>query len=63
MTVKKIMPAKDCHICNKRLNNNKTILFKKDPIHKSCLPKEYKDATEFSLRGVMEKDDWKEYFK
>ena len=27
------------------------------------LAKEYKDATEFSLRGVMEKDDWKEYFK
>ena len=27
------------------------------------MPKEYKDATEFSIRGVMEKDDWKEYFK
>ena len=38
-------------------------MFKKDPIHKFCLPKEYKDATEFSLRGVMEKHDWKEYFK
>ena len=60
---KKFQSAVDCHICNKKLNNNKTILFKKDPIHKSCLPKEYKDATEFSLRGVMEKDDWKEYFK
>ena len=32
--------AVDCHICSKKLNNNKTILFKKDPIHKSCLPKE-----------------------
>ena len=59
----KFQSAVDCHICNKKLNNNKAILFKKDPIHKSCLPKEYKDATEFSLRGVMEKDDWKEYFK
>ena len=59
----KFQAATDCHICNKRLNNNKTILFKKDPIHKSCLPKEYKDASEFSLRGVVEKDDWKEYFK
>ena len=55
--------AVDCHICNKKLNKNKTILFKKDPIHKSCLPKEHKDATECSLRGVMEKDHWKEYFK
>ena len=59
----KFQSAVDCHICNKKLNNNKTILFKKDPIHKSCLPKEYKDATEFSLRCVMERDDWKKYFK
>ena len=59
----KFQSAVDCHICNKKLNNNKTIFFKKDPIHKSCLPKEYKDAPECSLRGVMEKDDWKEYFK
>ena len=57
----KFQSAVDCHICNKKLN--KTILFKKDPIYKSCLPKEYKDATEFDLRGVMEKHDWKEYFK
>ena len=59
----KFQSAVDCHICNKKLNNNKTTLFKKDPIHKSCLPKEYKDASEFSLRGAMEKDDRKEYFK
>ena len=59
----KFQQAEYCHICNKKFNNDKAILFKKDPIHKSCLPKEYKDATEFSLRGVMEKDDWKEYFK
>ena len=59
----KFQSAVDCHICNKKLNNNKTILFKKDPIHKSCLPKGYKDASEFSLRSVMEKDDWKEFFK
>ena len=59
----KLQSAVDCHICNNKLNNNKTILFKKDPIHKSRLPKEYKDATEFSLRGVMGKDDWEEYFK
>ena len=59
----KFQKAKDCHIFNRKLNSNKKILFKKDPIHKSCLPKEYKDTTEFSLRGVMEKDDWKEYFK
>ena len=59
----KFQKAEDCHICNKKLKHNKTILFKKDPIHKSCLPKEYKDATEFSFRGVMEKYDWKQYFK
>ena len=59
----KFQSAVDCYICSKKLNNNQTILFKKDPIHKSCLPKEYKDATEFSLRGVMEKEVWKEYFK
>ena len=59
----KFQSAVDCHICNKKLNNNKTILFKKDHIHKSCLPKENKDASELSIRGVMEKDDWKEYFK
>ena len=40
----KFQSAVDCHICSKKLNNNKTILFKKDPIHKSCLPEEYKDA-------------------
>ena len=41
----KFQSAVDCHICSKKLCNNKTILFKKDPIHKSCLPKEYKYAT------------------
>ena len=38
----KFQKAEDCHICNKKLSNNKTILFKKDPIHKSCLPKNLK---------------------
>ena len=52
----KFQKAKDCHICNKKLSNNKNIIFKKDPIHKSCLPKEYKGVNEFNLRGVMEKD-------
>ena len=34
----KFKKGEDCHICNEKLNNNdKTILFKKDPIHKSCL--------------------------
>ena len=60
---KKFQSAVDCHICSKKINNNKIILFKKDPIHKSRLAKEFKDASEFSLRGVMEKEDWKEYFK
>ena len=46
----KFQSAVDCHICSKKLNNNKTILYKKDPIHKSRLPKEFKDASEFSLR-------------
>ena len=55
--------AVDCHIYGKKLCNNKTIFFKKDPIHESFLSKEYKDATEFSLRGVMEREDLKEYFK
>ena len=59
----KFQSAVDCHICSKKLCNNKTILFKKDPIHKSCLPKEYKDSSEFSLSGVTEKDDWCNYFK
>ena len=59
----KFQKAKDCHICNKKLNNNKTIIFKKDPIHKSCLPKEYKGVNEIDLRGVMVKDDWREYYK
>ena len=45
------------------MNNNNKILFKKDPVHKSCLPKEYEAATEFNLRGVMEKGDWKVFFK
>ena len=39
----KFQTAKDCHICNINLNNNKIYLFKKDLIHKSCLPKQYKD--------------------
>ena len=59
----KFQSAVDFHVCNKKLNNNKTILCKKDPIHKSCLPKEYKDVNEIDLRGVMVKDDWREYFK
>ena len=59
----KFQSAVDCHICSKKLCNNKTILFKKDPSHKSCLPKEYKDASEFSLSGVTEKRDWRNYFK
>ena len=59
----KFQEAQDCHVCKNKLSNNKVILFKKDPIHTSWLPKEYKDATEFSLRGVMEKGDWKVFFK
>ena len=53
----------DCHICNKKLNNNRTIQFKKEPIHQSCLPGKYKDDTEFSLSGVMDNDDWCNYYK
>ena len=43
--------------------NDKTIPFNKEPIHQSCLPVKYKDTPEFSLSGVMEKDDWQNYFK
>ena len=59
----KFQSAVDCHICNKKLNNNKTIPFKKEPIHQSCLPDKYKDCTEFSLSGVMDNDDWCNYYK
>ena len=59
----KFQSAVDCHICNKKLNNNKTILFKKDPIHNSCLPEEYKDTPEFSLSGVMDSNDRRNYYK
>ena len=38
----KFQQAEDCHICNKKFNNDKAILFKKDPIHKSCLQKNIK---------------------
>ena len=33
----KFQSAVDCHIGSKKLCNNKTIPFKKDPIHQSCL--------------------------
>ena len=59
----KFQSAVDCHICNKKLCNNKTIPFKKEPIHQSCLPAKYKDAPEFSLSGVMDNDDWCNYYK
>ena len=41
----KFQSAVDCHICNKKLCNNKTIPFKKEPIHQSCLPDKYKGDT------------------
>ena len=59
----KFQSAMDCHICNKKLNNNKAIPFKKEQIHQSCLPDKYKSDTEFSLSGVLEKGDWRNYFK
>ena len=59
----KFQSAVDCHICNKKLCNNKTIPFKKAPIHQSCLPGKYKGDTEFSLSGVMDNDDWCNYYK
>ena len=55
--------AADFHICNIKLCNNKTIPFKKEQIHQSCLPAKYKDAPEFSLSGVMDNDDWCNYYK
>ena len=58
----KFQSAVDCHICNKKLNN-KTIPFKKEPIHQSCLPAKYKDTPEFSLNGVMDNNNWCNYFK
>ena len=57
----KYQAATECFLCNKTLG--KTILFKKDSIHLSCLPEEYKDESEFSLSGVMSKSDWGEYFR
>ena len=59
----KFQSAVDCHICNKKLNNNKTIPFKKEPIHQSCLQEEYKDTPEFSLSGVMDSNDRRIYYK
>ena len=53
----KFQSAVDCHICNKRLCNDKTIPFNKEPIHQSSLPAKYKDTPEFSLSGVLEKVD------
>ena len=38
----KFQSAVDCHICSTKLCNNKTILFKKDPIHKSFYQKNIK---------------------
>ena len=57
----KFQSAVDCHIGNKRLN--KTFPFKKEPIHQSCLPGKYKVDTEFSLSGVMDNNDWCNYYK
>ena len=54
--------AVDCHICNKKLCNDKTIPFNKEPIHQSCLPLKYKDTPEFNLSSVMEKGDCCNYF-
>ena len=59
----KFQSAVDCHICSKKLNNSKTIPFNKEPIHQSCLPDRYKGDTEFSLSGVMDNDDWCNYYK
>ena len=59
----KFQSAVDCHICNKKLCNDKTIPFNKEPIHQSCLPAKYKDTPEFKLCSVMEKGDWRNYFK
>ena len=59
----KFYSATDCHICNKKLYNDKTIPFNKEPIHQSCLPVKYKGTSEFKLRSVMEKGDWRNYFK
>ena len=53
----------DCHICNKKLCEDKTISFNKERIHKSCLPEEYKDTPEFSLNGVMDSKNWCKYYK
>ena len=59
----KFQSAVDCHICNKKLCNDKTIPFNKEPIHQSYLPAKYKDTSEFKLSSVMEKGDWRNYFK
>ena len=59
----KFYSAVDCHICNKKLCNDKAIPFNKEPIHQSCLPAKYKDTSEFKLSSVMEKGDWRNYFK
>ena len=60
---KKFKSPVDCHICNKKLSNKKTIPFNKEPIHQSCLPDKYKNTPSLNLRGVMDKDDWRNYFK
>ena len=52
-----------CHICKKELSNDKVIVLKKDPIHKSCTPEELKHLRESDLKESMEKEDWREYFK
>ena len=59
----KFQSAVDCHICNKKLCNDKTIPSNKEPIHQSCLPAKYEDTPAFGLSGVFEKGDWHNYFK
>ena len=59
----KFQSATDGHICNKKLCKDKTVPFNKEPIHQSCLPAKYKDTSEFKLSSVMEKGDWRNYFK
>ena len=59
----KFKRATHCHICKKELSNDKVIILKKDPIHKSCKPEELKHLSESELKDIMEKEDWREYFK
>ena len=51
----KFQSAKKCYICI--IKHNKTILFKKDPVHQSCLPKEYINASDYDISSLMERDD------